>query len=312
MAGLAIGDWLNEATEQLSVAGVDEPRLDAELLLCHRLGLTRATLLAHPDRLLSPMETRALAALLARRAGREPLPYILGTREFFGLRLAVDSRVLIPRPETELLVERALWLASRISSSGPLRIADVGTGSGCIAVALAVHLPHALIYATDVSADAMHGVASRIRFLWGDLLSPVPQSVHLIVANLPYIAAQEWEMLPPEVGRFEPRCALDGGPDGLDLVRRLLMQAPAYLLPGGALLLEIGARQGEAVMNLARAAFHREGMPIPSSQRGEGRGEGQVHFTSKLSMEAPTPGHQTSVVLFADLAGHARIVQVCT
>ena len=254
------------------------------MLLSRHLDLTRAALLAHPDRLLSSAEAETLAVLLARRATREPLPYILGVREFFGLCFAVDPRVLIPRPETELLVERALWLASHMSLSGPLRIADVGTGSGCIAVALAVHLSHALIYATDVSAEAlavaqrnaaMQGVASHIRFLWGDLLSPVPQSVHLIVANLPYIPAQEWETLPPEVGRFEPRSALDGGSDGLDLVRRLLAQAPSYLLSGGALLLEVGAGQGETVTRLARAAFP-----------------------------------QAKVELIPDLAGHARVVQV--
>lgn len=284
MVGLSVGDWLREATKSLLTAGVNEPRLDAELLLSRHLGLTRAALLAQPDRLLSSAEAETLAALLARRATREPLPYILGVREFFGLCFAVDPRVLIPRPETELLVERALWLASHMSLSGPLRIADVGTGSGCIAVALAVHLSHALIYATDVSAEAlavaqrnaaMQGVASRIRFLWGDLLSPVPQSVHLIVANLPYIPAQEWETLPPEVGRFEPRSALDGGSDGLDLVRRLLTQAPSYLLSGGALLLEVGAGQGETVTRRARAAFP-----------------------------------QAKVELIPDLAGHARVVQV--
>jgi len=261
---------------------------------------------------------KALDALLARRVSREPLPYILGTREFFGLYFAVDPRVLIPRPETELLVERALGLASRVSSSsGALCIADIGTGSGCIAIALAVHLPHACLYATDVSADALavaqrnaatHGVASRIRFLWGDLLSPLPQPVHLIVANLPYIAAQEWETLPPEVGRFEPRGALDGGPDGLDLVRWLLRQAPAYLLPGGALLLEIGASQGEAVTKLARAAFpqeaedRRSGLSSPPASLPQGgKGRGWEVERGQVSLEVLT-----------DLAGHTRVVQVCT
>ncbi|MCC7354951.1 MAG: peptide chain release factor N(5)-glutamine methyltransferase [Anaerolineae bacterium] len=345
MAGVCIGDWLGEATERLAVAGVDEPRLDAELLLSHHLGLTRVALVAHPDRLLAPAEIASLTALLARRAGREPLPYILGTREFFGLHFAVDPRVLIPRPETELLVERALLLVSRRQPSQPLRIADVGTGSGCIAVALATHLPNANIYATDVSAGALavaqknaatHGVESRVRFLLGDLLSPLPQPMHLIVANLPYVARQEWDMLSSEVGYYEPRPALDGGPDGLDLVRRLLAQAPAYLLPGGALLLEIGAGQGEAVKESAFAAFGggatRAGMPIgsqpqlyrppspqPSPLRGEGvrapqpsprRGEGRVR--GEPTLPVGRSWKYPSVMLFADLAGHARIVQVST
>jgi release factor glutamine methyltransferase len=283
-APLSVGDWLREATARLAAAGIEEARLDAELLLAHSLGFTRAALLAHPERPLSRAEAEILSALLKRRAMREPLPYLTGWREFFGLGFSVDPNVLIPRPETELLVERALaWAAGRGLPSA-LTLADVGTGCGCIAVALAVHLPQAMIYASDLSADALavarrnaarHGVASRVRFCQGDLLAALPEPVQMIVANLPYISQQEWPNLPPEV-RWEPRWALDGGPDGLDLVRRLLVQAPHYLASNGALLLEIGARQGEAAIRLARAAFPR-----------------------------------AEVSLLHDGAGCARVIQVC-
>jgi len=283
-APLSVGDWLREATARLAAAGIEEARLDAELLLAHSLGLARAALLAHPERPFSRAEAETLSALLKRRAMREPLPYLTGWREFFGLGFSVDPNVLIPRPETELLVERALAWAADQGLPSTLTLADVGTGCGCIAVALAVHLPQAMIYASDLSADALavarrnaarHGVASRVRFCQGDLLAALPEPVQMIVANLPYISQQEWPNLPPEV-RWEPRWALDGGPDGLDLVRRLLAQAPHYLAPNGALLLEIGARQGEAAIRLARAAFPR-----------------------------------AEVSLLHDGAGCARVIQVC-
>ncbi|HFD39187.1 MAG TPA: peptide chain release factor N(5)-glutamine methyltransferase, partial [Anaerolineae bacterium] len=184
---------LDRAATRLRDHGVESPRFDAELLLAHLLGTNRAAILAHPDRSLSPELDARFRNLVARRADREPLAYLLGHREFYGLDFLVDPRVLIPRPETEHLVEEALRLASRLPPS--LRIADVGTGSGAIAVALAVHLPQALVYALDASAEALavaaanaqrHGVAGRIRCLAGDLLTPLPEAVDLIVANLPY------------------------------------------------------------------------------------------------------------------------------
>jgi release factor glutamine methyltransferase len=252
---------LRRAAERLRQAGVDSPELDAELLLAHLLGVSRAYLLAHPERSLSPSEEQAHAALLRRRANREPLPYLTGRREFYGLDLLVNPHVLIPRPETELLVELALAVAPPAS---PLLVADVGTGSGAIAVALAVHLPQALIYASDVSSEALalagenarrHGVAERIRFLCGDLCSPLPEPVHLLVSNPPYLSDADLAEAPPEVARFEPREALYGGADGLAAIRRLLAGAGPFLLPGGALLLEIGAAQGAAARELARRSF---------------------------------------------------------
>jgi release factor glutamine methyltransferase len=195
---------------------------------------------------------------VGRRAAREPLAYIVGHREFYGLDLIVDSRVLIPRPETELLVEHALRLGRQ--SAPPLQIADVGAGSGAIAVALAMHLPDATIYALDDSPGALavtatnarrFGVSERICCLQGDLLTPLENTVDMITANLPYVTTAEWEVLPPEIRDYEPRRALDGGPDGLAPIRRLLSAARPYLQPDGALLLETGASQGEAVCALA-------------------------------------------------------------
>jgi release factor glutamine methyltransferase len=249
---------LAAAVQRLRSEGVESPRLDAELLLAHILGVNRAAILTRPERRLSPKELTSFRDLVARRAAREPLAYILGHREFFALDFVVDARVLIPRPETETLVEHALGIARHMP--GPIEIADVGAGSGAIAVALAVHLPEAVVYALEGSADALqvaaenacrHGVGGRVRCLVGDLLTPLNGPVDLITANLPYVTTEEWVGLPPEIRDYEPRAALDGGPDGLALIRRLLEMAGDYLRPGGALLLEIGAGQGQAVVVLA-------------------------------------------------------------
>jgi len=253
---------VREAVRALEGEGVESPRLEAELLLAYVVGANRAWVLAHPEQRLTPKEVTRFRDLVARRAQREPLAYITGHREFFGLDLAVDPRVLIPRPETELLVERALALARRMPE--PVFIADVGAGSGAIAVALAVHLPAATIYALDESPDSLavtaenarrHGVEARVHCLPGDLLAPLPEAVHLVTANLPYVGSEEWEMLAPEIREHEPRAALDGGPGGLEVIRRLLVAAGRYLRPGGAILLEIGAHQGPAARALAGEHF---------------------------------------------------------
>ena len=243
----------------------DIPRLEAEVLLADVLDASRAVLIAHPERPLTPAQLDRYQALVRRRAADYPLPYLTGRLEFYGLEFEVTPEVLIPRPETETLVELAL-------TRRPRSAVDVGTGSGCIAVSLAVHLPEATIYATEISPAALavarrnaerHGVAERVRLLAGDLLSPCPGPVDLIVSNPPYVSTGERASLPASVRDYEPSLALDGGPDGLDVVRRLLAQAPAVLagpLPaegrrGGALLIEIGAGQGEAAATLARTFF---------------------------------------------------------
>jgi release factor glutamine methyltransferase len=256
---MRIAEALAQAVIRLGNEGVESPRLDAELLLAHALGVNRAAILARPEQQLTPKELTHYQDLIARRADREPLAYITGHREFFGLDFLVDRRVLIPRPETELLVEHTLRIARRWAA--PIQIADVGAGSGAIAVTLALHLPQAVVYALDASEDALavvaenarrHGVAERVHCLPGDLLSSLPGPVHLITANLPYVTTGEWQSLIPEIRDHEPRAALDGGPDGLTLIRRLLATADRHLCPGGALLVEIGASQGPAVTAMAR------------------------------------------------------------
>ena len=262
---------LSWATARLRGAS-ETPRLDAELLLAHVLGWERARLLAEGRLPLTERQAAAYRELVARRAALEPVAYLVGHKEFYGLDFTVDRRALVPRPETELLVELTLSIA-RTKNQEPrtdhemsvlgsrFSVLDVGTGSGAIAVALAVHLPMARIIAIDISPDALdlarqnaerHGVADRVRLIAGDLLDPLDEPVDLIVSNPPYTILSE---IDEAVRRHEPRQALDGGADGLELYRRLLAQARAKLRPGGIVLLEIGATQAAAVTELARRAF---------------------------------------------------------
>lgn len=239
----------------------DSPALTAQVLLAHVTGLTRTQVLARPEQALTPEQQDAFEALVARAAAGEPLAYLTGEREFYGLAFAVNPHVLVPRPESELLVD--LGALSR-----PRRVLDVGTGSGCLAVTLAVRLPEASVTAIDLSPEALalsrrnaarHQVDRRVNFVQSDLLAAwlpphvPPPAFDLIVANLPYIDTDELRGL--DVRRHEPWSALDGGPGGLRVIGRLLAQAPPFLAPGGQLLLEIGATQGRAAVALASAAF---------------------------------------------------------
>jgi release factor glutamine methyltransferase len=235
------------------------------VLLAHVLGWNRARLYARPEHMLTHPQQKAFLTAVQRRAGHEPVPYIVGHREFYRLDFLVDRRVLIPRPETELLVEKVLEVAVRqeMGKGRPL-LADVGTGSGIVAIALAVNLPRATVYATDTSPDALvvaaanvarHGVDSRVHLLQGDLLQPLPERVHLIVANLPYVPAGRLPSLAPDVVEYEPLAALDGGPDGLLPARRLLAQAGDWLLPEGTIVMEIGADQGPDVVALGQLQY---------------------------------------------------------
>jgi release factor glutamine methyltransferase len=259
---MLVKETLAQATIGLQNQGVESPRLDAELLLAYVLGVNRAAILTWPDRRLTPKQLTHFRELTARRAAREPLAYLLGRREFFGLEFVVSPAVLIPRPETELLVEHALRLAGRFTK--PPYVADVGAGSGAIAVTLAVRLPAATVYALDASTEALavvaenagrHHVSERVHCVQSDLLTALPKPVDLITANLPYVTSEEWQGLMPEIRLYEPRAALDGGPDGLALIRRLLATAAPHLNPGGAILIEIGASQGAAGTTLARELF---------------------------------------------------------
>jgi len=290
------------------------PRSTLQVLLAHILDKPRAWVMAHPEAVLTDEQAQALEMARARVEGGEPLPYVLGRWEFFGLDFVVTPDVLIPRPETELLVEQALewWRNSKSEIRNALlcrnpkseirnallcrnpkseirNVLDVGTGSGCIAIALAVHVPELHITATDISSAALvvaranaqkHGVADRIQFLQADLFNVTRSMLHvprsepnvqrgtacpepvegfnverfdLVVANLPYIPTGTLRTL--EVYGKEPSLALDGGPDGLAFIQRLLQDAPGHLTPGGQVLLEIEASQGEAVRTLGRTIF---------------------------------------------------------
>ena len=234
--------------------------LDAQVLLAHVLKKPRAWVLAHPEAALAPAEERTLEAYVSRLEAGEPLPYVLGRWEFFGLDFTVTPVVLIPRPETELLVQEALlWLRAH-----PLRrcAADVGTGSGCIAIALAVNTPTLHILASDLSWPALqvarhntrrHFVTGQVDLVQCDLLPATGPVFDLICGNLPYIPSETLKSL--KVYRSEPRLALDGGPDGLEWIRRLLPVARQQLAPGGRLLLEIESTQGKAVLSLAQGTF---------------------------------------------------------
>lgn len=261
---MTVAELLRWATSALGQIDIDatEARIDAEVLIAHALGVDRAHLYTRLTEPLPAAEETACRSLLVRRLNREPTAYITGQREFYGLELRVTPAVLIPRPETELVVDETLAFVRERSQDGRgLTIADVGAGSGAIAIALAYHLPGAIVYAIDTAPLELarenarrHNVANII-FLQGNLLEPLPEPVDMIAANLPYVPTPVWETLPPEIRDHEPRPALDGGPDGLVLIRGLLQQAPSYLRPNGLLVLEIGSDQGERVQRLAREAF---------------------------------------------------------
>jgi release factor glutamine methyltransferase len=276
---VTVGEALARASERLRAAGSETPRLDAELLLGWSIGIGRTGILAHPDAPVGADAEAAFEAAVARREAGEPVAYIRGIKEFHGLAFGVDARALIPRPETEALVDEGIAevmrrLAERTGEAGagpgrggdPIRVADVGTGSGAIAVALAVALRarrvtmgrNVWILATDVSSDALdlarenavgHATADGMKFSEADLLPPVlPDEgapLDIVLANLPYVRSGAIAGL-PIAASFEPRLALDGGVDGLDAIRALLARLPDVLMPDGVALFEIGADQGEA------------------------------------------------------------------
>lgn len=235
--------------------------LDAQLLMAHVLETGRAQVIAYPERLLTPEQAAQFEALVARRATGEPIAYIFGRRAFYDREFRVSSAVLIPRPETELLVEMAIESAQ--AARPDCTAADIGTGSGAIAVTFAAHVRHAQVHAVDVSPAALAVAATNaaasgvtVTFHQGDLLRPLLDSgvrLDLLLANLPYIASDEVPTL--DVSRHEPTLALDGGPDGLDLIRIMMRDAPEILRPNALVLLEIGAAQSEAAAQVVRDAL---------------------------------------------------------
>ncbi len=253
---------------QLKVS--DSPALDARLLLQHVLQIDHAYLIAHDDALLEGEDEETFRRLVRRAALREPIPYLTGRAPFYGRQFMVTPAVLIPRPETELLVEEALrWLGAWSGRGDSVRAArpravDIGTGSGCIAITLALETEALAIEAVDISRQALEiarrnavslGAIDRLVFRLGSLLRPIDGQPDLVLANLPYIADPEWTTLDDGIKWYEPEVALRGGPNGLEVIRLLLAQAADQLAPGGAILLEIGWQQGQAVRDLAARIF---------------------------------------------------------
>jgi release factor glutamine methyltransferase len=267
--------------EHLAAFGSREAAIEAEMLLRFALGVDRASLYTHWEAPLPAAVWARYRSLLEERGAGRPVHYIVGEREFMGLAFAVDERVMIPRPETELLVEFA---ASRLRGHGEPVVADVGTGSGCVAVSLACLLPAARVYATDLSAGALevaadnaarHGVAARVTFLQGDLLGALPQTMRgrldAVLSNPPYVPEVVVRGLPREIREFEPQAALLAPDDGVGFHRRLAATSPEWLAPGGVLAMEVGAGQADAVGAMIAAG--------PYSTRGierDGAGIGRV------------------------------------
>lgn len=260
---------IHEAARRLLQAeaadGLDIARLQAELLFGAAAGWDRAQVIAAGADVPEYAVLSRFEALLMRRLAREPLAYILGRREFYRLDLEIGPGVLIPRPETETLVEAALAAVQERSGKGtPVRVADVGTGCGAIALAVATGAPHARVIATDTSETALGyarrnrdrlGLASRVEIVRGALLDPVDEAPDIVTANLPYVPTEEWERLPPEIHDWEPREAVDGGTDGLDVIRAFAGQLPGRLVAGTTVLLEVGAGQADAISDVLLGAL---------------------------------------------------------
>jgi release factor glutamine methyltransferase len=256
---------INSAEKKMAAAGVHEARRDAEVLLCRALKKDRAWLLAHIREPLGSAQETAFQQSIEQRARREPLQYITGQQEFWGLEFAVNSDVLIPRPETELIVETVL--ARTRDRAGRIMLIDLGTGSGCLAVSLAKELPAARVFASDKSPAALitaranaqrHGVSERIRFFEGDLFEPLDEldiagQTDIIVANPPYIPQADRPSLQPEVRDYEPAMALFAGADGAEVQERILNEAPRFLTTTGMVIMEMGIGQAERLVGLIRS-----------------------------------------------------------
>jgi release factor glutamine methyltransferase len=273
---VSILDVIQRSADFLAKKGVASPRLQVELLLAHALGMPRMKLYLNFERVLTAGELDTLRALVQRRGQREPLQYIVGSASFCGLEMALNPKVLIPRPETELLAERG-WKFLQNCAGTPTAL-DLGTGSGCLAIALARNAPASQIHATDFSGEALevarqnaerHEVAGRIRWHRGDVFAAVPAELRfdLIVSNPPYIPSARIDTLEPEVREHEPRSALDGGADGLDFYRRMAAEGRPFLRPGGRLMVELDDDGAEA----AREIFQRENWSVEAVETDDNR-----------------------------------------
>lgn len=267
-----LSSWLEAARKELSAAS-DQPSLEAQAILGNWLDKTRAWIFGHPETRLSPTDVAQLNEQISRRIAGVPLPYLLGYWEFYGLEFEVNPSVLIPRPETEQMVDLAReWLHAHPNQR---RVVDIGTGSGCIAAALAHSVPGLTVFAVELSDPALetarrnllcHHLAGRVSLVQSDLLSALAGPFDLVCANLPYIPTQTLQEL--EVARHEPRLALDGGPDGLRLVERLLAQLSTRLAPGGHVLLEIEYSEDRSAPSLARQYFPQAKVELKADLAG--------------------------------------------
>jgi release factor glutamine methyltransferase len=268
----------------LARAGIENARLDAQILLCFAMRIERSTLYAYPERMVSPTQEQSYLVLIERRLQHEPLAYITSHKEFYGLDFYVDSRVLIPRPETELLVEAALSSINRRLNAGQTPIvADIGTGSGAIALTLAVTEPRLpYIYACDISPDALEvahlnakrlHVEERIHFLQGNLVAPLPEPVDLLLANLPYVGTDEMVIMTKDVLTYEPHQALFSGPTGRDLLQQFLIdvQQATPVRKAGEMILEIGYQQGEVLAQLIRELWPQADVIVRKDYAGHDR-----------------------------------------
>jgi release factor glutamine methyltransferase len=255
---MIVHDIINESTKALEAADIPSARLDAEVLLSFCLGCDRLEFYKNPDRIISETQLSAFRNLIARRLQWEPVAYITGRKEFWSFTLEVNSSVLIPRPDTEVIVEEALDICRKIDSS-KMKILDIGTGSGAIAIALAKEMPHAKVMATDISPAAVNlaqknaaalGLKEKIDFRQGNLFEPVDGIFDIIVCNPPYISAQDYEKLPAGVKNYEPQDALLAGKSGLEFYEKLIYQAAGFVQKIGWLLLEIGAKQEAGVRGI--------------------------------------------------------------
>ncbi len=253
-----VGPAINAATQRLEEAHITTARLDAQVLLAHVLGVDRSWLFAHYEHVLTEEQADQFMDLVVRRVAHEPVAYLVNHKEFYGIDLYVDPHVLIPRPETEMLVDQVLAEIA-IRHGQRLIIADVGTGSGAIALAVAANAPNTHIYALDISANALavaqrnvarYAMGEQITLVRSDLLAKLPMRADIVVANLPYVTNDDYVMLEPDVHNYEPKGALVGGPLGLDLITRLLRQLPRHVTPDAFVALEIGYNQGAAVIGL--------------------------------------------------------------
>jgi release factor glutamine methyltransferase len=274
---MTLADIQHRVGDAFAAAGIEDGLLEAEILLRHALQVDRAAFFAQVRRPASREELVSIERLVARRLRREPTAYITGHREFFSLEFRVTPDALIPRPETELLVEATL---AHIARRGAPLVADVGAGCGAIAVAVAVNQAAARVVATDISSRALsltrsnarlHLVDGRVAELQTDLLAGLRARFDVIVANLPYVRTGDWEALAPEIREHEPRLALDGGPDGLDLIRRLLIQAAPFVADGATLYAEIGDVQGKAATLYALAAIPAADVSVRKDLAGRDR-----------------------------------------